>query len=112
MEEHWTSPGGGTLVGMHRDVSNGRTASFEFLRIEEQNGRLVYLASPRGAPATPFVAMEIGRERIVFENKAHDFPQRVLYWREGANLCARVEGTMQGKPAAEEWRWSPSSLAQ
>ena len=111
MEEHWTAPSGGTLVGMHRDVSNGRTASFEFLRIEVQDGRLVYLASPRGAPPTAFAAAEVGHQRIVFENKTHDFPQRVLYWREGARLCARIEGTLKGKTSAEEWRWSPASLA-
>jgi len=105
-EEHWMTPLGGTLVGMHRDVRAGRAISFEFLRIEERNGRAVYLASPRGAPATPFTAVEQAPRRVVFENRAHDFPQRIIYWRDGARLCARVEGTIKGESESEQWCWS------
>ena len=43
----------------------------------------------------------------MFENAAHDFPQRVLYWREGEFLKARIEGTLKGKERAQEWRFSP-----
>ncbi|HWW62811.1 MAG TPA: DUF6265 family protein, partial [Thermoanaerobaculia bacterium] len=55
MEEHWTSPGGGVMLGMHRDVTKDGRTSFEFLRIEKKkDGSLVYLAMPGGRPATPF----------------------------------------------------------
>jgi Domain of unknown function (DUF6265) len=108
MEEHWMAPRGHSIVGMHRDVKGGRTVGFEFMRIEVRDGRLVYLASPGGAPPTPFTAIEVGERRIVFENAAHDFPQRVIYWRDGAALRARIEGTRSGRPAFEEWRWDPA----
>ena len=42
----------------------------------------------------------------MFENAAHDFPQRVLYWRDGEALVARIEGTIAGKEKSEEWRFS------
>jgi len=105
-EEVWTAPRGGSLLGLHRDVSSGRTVSFEFFRIEASNGALVYWASPGGRPATPFRAVESAKSRIVFENREHDFPTRILYWlgSDGA-LHARIEGTLQGKPAGEEWTW-------
>jgi hypothetical protein len=108
MEEHWTSPAGGALIGMHKDVKAGRMTSFEFVRIEStpQQG-LVYLASPRAAPVTPFALVELGDKRAVFENKAHDFPQRILYWLDGAGaLHARVEGTVKGSLETEEWTWT------
>jgi hypothetical protein len=104
-EEHWMAPLGGTLVGMHRDVRGGRAISFEFLRIEERAGKAVYLASPRGAAATPFTAVEQSPRRIVFENLAHDFPQRIIYWRDGETLRARVEGIVKGEQQSEEWQW-------
>jgi hypothetical protein len=107
MEEHWTTAKGGTLVGMHRDVAKGRTVSFEFLRVEEQNGGLVYLASPRGAPPTPFRLVEAGATRAVFANPQHDFPQRIIYWKDGDDLRARIEGPQGGKTVGEEWRWTP-----
>lgn len=112
-EEHWTAPRGGAMVGMHRTVGSGRMVEFEFLRIEERDGTLVYLAMPGGrSPATPFTLAELDRERVVFENAAHDFPQRVLYWKDGAALRARVEGTVDGRQRSMEWRWAPSSLVR
>lgn len=105
MEEHWTSPGGGLMVGMHRDVSSTGKTSFEFLRIEVRDGKMVYLAMPGGGPVTQFPIKALEPTRIVFENPEHDFPQRIIYWRKGRQLCARVEGTMGGKVAGEEWCW-------
>jgi hypothetical protein len=106
MEEIWTSPAGGALVGLHKDVKGARV-SFEFLRIAvAEGGGVTYFAMPRGASATPFALVEASGERAVFENKEHDFPQRILYWREGERLHARIEGTLKGKPASEEWSWT------
>lgn len=111
MEEHWTAPKGSSMVGMHRDVGKGRTMLFEFLRIEQRGDQIVYLSMPNGrSPATPFPLKEVSGTRVVFENPAHDFPQRIIYWKDGADLRARIEGTMNGKPGSEEWRWSPGGL--
>jgi hypothetical protein len=104
-EEHWLAPRGGTMLGMHRDVKGGRTVGFEYLRIEARADGLVYLASPGGQPATPFRAIEVSGDRVVFENKTHDFPQRILYWRSPGALHARIEGLQGGKEASMEWRW-------
>jgi hypothetical protein len=105
-EETWTVPRGGTLLGVHRDVRDGRTVSFEFLRIETTPAGLVYLASPQGKPATPFTLKELGERKVVFENPNHDFPQRILYWiAEDGALHARIEGKMGEKAASQEWRW-------
>ena len=100
MEEHWTAPKGGSMIGIHRDVGKGRTLSFEFLRIEMQKDQIVYLSMPNGrSPATPFPLKERSATRAVFENAAHDFPQRIIYWKDGNDLRARIEGTLNGKAA-------------
>jgi uncharacterized protein DUF6265 len=110
MEEHWTSAGGGAMLGMHRDVDPKGKLSFEFLRIEQKDGSLVYLAMPSGRPATPFPLKTLTATRVVFENPEHDFPQRIIYWRDGKRLCARVEGTIGGKEESEEWCWNRFNL--
>ena len=111
MEEHWTAPKGNSMVGLHRDVGKGRTMLFEFLRIEQQGDQIVYLSMPNGrSPATPFPLKEVSGTRVVFENPKHDFPQRIIYWKDGNDLRARIEGTMKGKPGGEEWRWTPGTL--
>jgi len=109
MEEHWTAPNGNSMIGMHRDVGKGRTLGFEFLRIEQQGDAIVYLSMPVGrSPATPFPLKEVSGTRVVFENPTHDFPQRIIYWKDGADLRARIEGTSNGKEGSMEWRWSPA----
>jgi hypothetical protein len=107
MEEQWTAPAGGSLLALHRDVKDGRTTSFEFLRIQTTAEGTFYFASPRSAPPTPFRLLELGDKKVVFENKEHPFPQRILYWLDGAGaLHARIEGPRDGKTVGEEWTWT------
>lgn len=83
MEEFWTEPKGGIMLGLHRDVFPARPAFFEFLRIEQRESAVVYIASPRGEGATEFVLLSAGAAEVVFENLEHDFPQRIIYRRPG-----------------------------
>lgn len=107
MEEHWTSVSGGALLGLHRDVRGGRMVAFEFLRIQATPQGVFYFASPNSRPPVAFELVELGERRVVFENREHDFPQRILYWQDAAGaLHARIEGPQGGKTAAEEWTWT------
>ena len=102
MEEIWSSPDGGLLIGMHRDISAKRT-SFEFFRIAETKDGIVYLTQPGGRPAIPFRLTEASANRVVFSNPEHDFPKRILYGLQDGKLCARVEGDGE---ANEQWCWA------
>lgn len=102
-EERWSAPAGGTMVATGITARAGRPAFFEFLRIGEHQGTLVYFASPRAAPPTPFVLARIGPREVVFQNLAHDFPKRVIYRRTSeTELVARVEDDSRG----EDFRWT------
>ena len=104
--ESWLGPGNGLMVAANLTTwANGRK-SFEFLRIAETAEGFSYFASPGGKAPVEFKVKESGERRVVFENAAHDFPQRVLYWREGEQLVARIEGSIKGKERAEEWRFT------
>ena len=107
-EEHWTDAAGDGLVGMHKDVKGGKMSGFEFLRVEvDAQQRICYVSMPGGNPPTAFCAVEVGERRVVFENKEHDFPQRILYWLDAAGkLHARIEGPPGASEAAMEWAWS------
>ena len=105
MEEHWTTPAGGMMVGMHRDLRPDGSAFFEFLRIVETDEGIAYLAMPAGRnPPTSFPLLAMEHQKVVFENPAHDFPQRILYWLDDADvLHARIEGTEDGENHGVEW---------
>jgi hypothetical protein len=106
MEEIWTEPKGGMMLGVHRDVKDGRAVSFEFFRIEATPEGITYFAQPHGKPATPFRLTESKDRRVVFANPEHDFPKRIHYWlsRDGA-LHARIDGGEGSSEKPMEWTW-------
>ena len=103
--EQWMPPAGGTLLGVSRTVKGGRTVAHEFMQIRETApGRLAFIANPSGQAQATFPAKSLGTHEIVFENPAHDFPQRVIYRLDDAGfLRARIEGEIDGKPRAEDF---------
>ncbi|HEX8255820.1 MAG TPA: DUF6265 family protein [Thermoanaerobaculia bacterium] len=106
MEEIWSEPAGGIMIGMHRDVRPNRSTFFEFFRIAETKDAIVYYAQPAGRPPTPFKLTESSKERVVFANPENDFPKRIIYVLHKRELCARIEGDGN---AAEQWCWSRRS---
>jgi hypothetical protein len=103
-EEHWLAPAGGSLLGVARTVRGGRTVGWEFMRIVEDDGRLVFIAAPSGQQGAAFPLVSAKGERLVFENTTHDFPQRVVYERTGTDgLLGRIEGTRDGTAVAVDF---------
>lgn len=92
IEELWLPPHGSLAVGIARTLSGGETVAFEYLRIDEIEGRLAYVAQPGGRPPTTFGMTAAGEQWVRFENPAHDFPQRIEYRREGEALHAEIAG--------------------
>lgn len=106
VEEHWLAPAGGTLMGVSRTVAGGKTVEYEFLQIRELPEGLTYIARPSNQPEARFVASSRTADEIVFENPAHDFPQRIRYRIDGDTLRARIEGTLKGKPRAIDFPYA------
>jgi hypothetical protein len=93
---------------MHKDVRAGTWVSYEFFRVAPTpDDGVCYFASPKGAPATRFCLVEIQAQRVVFENRGHDFPQRIAYWLDASGkLHARIEGNFADRQESEEWVWT------
>ncbi len=97
-QESWGSPAGGLMLGTSRTLVRDVAREFEFLRIETRAGVVTYVAQPGGGPATAFAATSVTDTSAVFDNPQHDFPQRILYRRVGADsLVARIEGPQGGQ---------------
>ena len=112
-EEHWTRVAGGTMFGINRTIVDGQTVAFEYLRIEQTPQGIVYLASPNGRyPPTSFRLVQLDGQRVVFENPVHDFPKRIIYWREADTLWARIEGEKDGEMKSSQWSWQHSQPGQ
>lgn len=103
IEEHWIPPAGGAMLATSRTMNGGKMTAFEFLRIVEQGGTLVYVAQPGGRTATEFTLVEQGETRAVFENPRHDFPQRIAYERVDEQLTAEISFIDGGQPQRFEF---------
>jgi hypothetical protein len=126
-EETWLPPGGGMLVGLHRDVKMDGSVFYEFLRIEERATGIYYVAKPSNqpegefklkavradadgvAPGSPQASRRIVIAVAIFENPEHDFPQRIIYelLADGA-LRASIHGTVDGKDRWGTWDYWPA----
>ena len=85
-------------------MKQGRTVFHEFMRIEQQGAEITY--TPRiGTSAKPvsFRLIKQTADEVVFENAAHDFPQRIIYRKTAGGLHARIEGVDKGKPRSEDF---------
>lgn len=110
VSETWSDLRAGLMVGHAVTISARGRPSFEVSHIVPTPEGLAYVAQPNGAPPTPFVLIESGANRAVFENAANDFPTRILYERAGDALNARIEGTIGGEARSMAWTFEAKPL--
>jgi hypothetical protein len=102
ISEMWTKPDGGTMIGVGRTVVKGKTVSYEFMRMVETNDGIDYIAKPSSnSGETSFRSKSSNGKEIVFENLENDFPKRIIYKSDKADLLfARIEAAKDGKTKA------------
>jgi hypothetical protein len=103
-EEMWLAPRAGMLVGVARMTRGDRALTFEYMRIGVETGTVTYIAQPGGREPTRFRATLLAPDSVVFENRAHDFPQRIRYRSgEPGALVATIDGERDGERRAMEF---------
>ena len=96
--ERWTPLAGAMMMGVSQTVAGDKTVEFESLRIVQDGASVFYIARPgENKEDTPFKLVKLGRWEATFENPEHDFPQRIIYRRQGMRMFARIEGNNNGK---------------
>jgi hypothetical protein len=91
--EMWMRPDAGLMLGASRTTVAGRVTEFEHLRLRADGERVIFTALPSGQSEASFTGTEPSDSGFTVANPAHDFPQRIIYRRRGADsLIARIEG--------------------
>ena len=107
IEENWTAPRGRSMLGVSRTLRSDSLVEYELVVVSERAGVLTYHAHPSGQEGAIFTARAASDSMVVFENPAHDFPQRVGYRRIGTDsLLAWIEGSVQGTARRVEFPYA------
>lgn len=110
--EIWAKQGDGQFQGTGMYTRGGQTEMTEQLALERKDGTLYYVASvPNQNNGQPvyFKYQGVMNNTHIFENKEHDFPQRIIYRYRGRkgqdSLFATVEGIKEGKKVKFEFKY-------
>jgi hypothetical protein len=102
--ESWKKLNDSTFLGKSYVLRGTDTVSAEHIRLEEHHGNLYYIPTVKnqneGKPIT-FTMTGSSATGLIFENPAHDFPQKITYSRINKDsLVAEISGTYKGKQRA------------
>jgi hypothetical protein len=103
--ETWLAPLDGTMAGVGQTNRPGKPPYIEFTKITPEADGATFSAMGSGGRPTAFVLLPGPDGEATFEKKGHDYPQRIIYRRCGRDLCARIEGTVDGRLNYNEWRY-------
>lgn len=100
MLETWVKLDDSTFAGKGRLVRKGDTLLLESVSLEQRGGQLYYVPTVTGqnnGMPVRFTLTAIDSRQMVFENPAHDFPQKVSYTLVSPDsLLAEISGTLNG----------------
>ncbi len=100
--ESWIKTSDSTYSGIGKYVdSSGQVLSSEEIQIVLRDGNLLYIpvvSNQNNGEPVVFNEVSFSDTLIVFENKMHDFPQRITYHKQlGDALLAFIEGEINGE---------------
>jgi hypothetical protein len=108
LTETWRKLDDSTFIGQSYFVAGSDTLSSEIIRLEQRNGRLLYIPTVQGqneGKAIVFTQTSLTDSTVGFENPQHDFPQKIAYLRiAGDSLVAEISALLDGKNKSQIFR--------
>lgn len=96
--EEWKIVNEYELTGIGFSIEEGDTVSSEKLYLKKFEDTWAYIALPVNQTITLFALTEYSESKFIFENKEHDYPQRIIYeFTADGQLNAATEGIIEGE---------------
>jgi hypothetical protein len=114
IEEQWSAPAGGSMMGMFRYVKDGTTHLYEFLTIEQgTNGPVLRLKHfnpglvgwEEKAEAVTCPLVHAAPNEAVFDSGGENLV-RLTFRRAGDTLTVTLDRKKDGKASASEFRYA------
>ncbi len=90
--EQWQKQNDSTLSNKSFKVNGADTTMLEQVMLNFQNGSVTYNPTLPDQEAVSFKLVEIKDGQYIFENKTHDFPQRIIYKIDKNQLAVTING--------------------
>jgi hypothetical protein len=104
--EEWVFISKIELAGIAYNYIEGESVIRENLYLKKFADQWAYIAMPVNQSITLFALTEYSETKFIFENKEHDFPQKIIYeFTSDNNLKAAIEGVVEGKMKRREFNF-------
>lgn len=109
MSENWQATPDGLVGKSYRHDAKGDSTMMESVELKKVGKDILFTVTGMeqdNAGTTSFKLITSPKNRFIFENKAHDFPQRIVYENQGKDkLLAWIEGNVGGKLIKSEFNY-------
>lgn len=107
LSETWQKKNDSLFLGQTFFIKGKDTLHAESIELREVDGNLIYSPTVKGQNDDKPVAFQMtasSEKQLVFENKAHDYPQKIVYNKiTNDSIVAEISGIQQGKPSVENY---------
>lgn len=107
LSESWEKVNDSTFEGKSYFIKDKDTLHSESVVLSETKGNVIYSPTVQGQNNGLPVAFRLTSatdKKMVFENPAHDYPQKIVYTQiTKDSLVAEISGKQQGKASAEKY---------
>ena len=104
--ESWTKTAKNEMQGGSYKINGTDTIHFEIVKLSRQADGIFYVpvVKENNDRAVSFKMISSANKKFIFENKEHDFPQRIIYHLVTKDsLHAWIEGTKNGQPGRSDY---------
>lgn len=107
MTENWVQLNDSVFSGESYVVVNKDTVFAETVKLDEASGKMAYTVSVPGQNKELPVRFEMSSlndKQMVFENPAHDYPNKITYTKiTNDSLVAEISGVQKGKATSQKF---------
>lgn len=105
--EEWEFVNKTELAGVVYNYEEGESVIGENLYLKKFGNQWAYIALPANQSITLFALRKFSDNKFIFENKEHDFPQKIIYeFTSDDSLRTSIEGVVEGKMKRREFHYN------
>lgn len=107
MVEEWSKTNDSTYSGKSYLITSTDSISLESIALKKEGNDIFYIPTVKGQnndQPVKFKLTSSSANQLVFENPAHDFPQKITYTLESENfLTAEISGIINGQQRSRKF---------